>query len=146
MDKKLWKSISIRVGIVLALVAAYLLVSNLNKPANDDSSKVVTVIVVDELDEHLYNEELATNATTLGQLIDEINDNGQTFLLEGAKDSEFGRYIDNILNVDKSSQQFWVFSSENNKVCLAEAFCPGIDLLEIDDQDEFKFYIINNEE
>lgn len=140
MDKKMKKSIFIRVIIVLALVGAYLLVSNLNKPVGDDTSKTVILEIFNLDEESTYNEAIKTNAETLGELIDEVNEQKLKFNLSGDKDSEFGRYIETIEDVENKSG-FWVYESENNKMCLAEAFCPGIDALVIEDKDKFEFTI-----
>lgn len=140
MDRNMKKSILIRVVLVLALVGAYLFVSNLNKPSGNQGNKTVTLEIFNIDEENVFKEELKTNAETLGELIDELNENKAKFNLSGDKDSEFGRYIESIEDVDNGSG-FWVYESENNKICLAEAFCPGIDALVIDDKDQFNFII-----
>ena len=56
MDRNMKKSILIRVVLVLALVGAYLFVSNLNNPSGNQGNKTVTLEIFNIDEENVFKE------------------------------------------------------------------------------------------
>lgn len=132
--------------ILIALVLFFVVFSGfkiINKPTTVEGEKAISIIVMDKEANKAIEETYHTDGLLLGDLIDEINEAKETFVLDGTKDSEFGRFILEIVGVEKADDEFWVYDSENNKVCEAEEFCPGIDALAIEDADIFTFSILD---
>ncbi len=127
---------------ILVFVVVYFGVKTFNKPKVVEGEKAVQIIVLDEEDKTAIDKTFNTDALLLGDLIDEINKENETFILEGSIDSEFGRFILEIVDIEKDESHYWIYDSENNSVCLAEEFCPGIDSLAIEDLDIFVFSIL----
>lgn len=142
MKKSNNKAIFVSIFVISFLLTAFFLVSKMNKPNVELGDKNIKIVIVDNTEKVIYDETLDTDTEILGDLIDEINETKETFTLEGTKDSEFGRYVSNIVGTELGSNEFWVFESENNEVCVAETMCPGIDALAIKNNDEFKFFVL----
>ena len=126
----------------ILFVAVYLGVKTLNKPQTIVGEKAIQIVVVDKDDETVIDKVFNTDGELLGDLIDEINELEETFVLSGNKDDEYGRFILEILNAEKDDNDFWVYDSENNTVCASEGFCPGVDLLAIANEDIFTFTVL----
>lgn len=142
MKKSNNKAIFVSIFVISFLLTAFFLVSKMNKPNVELGDKNIKIVIIDNTEKVIYDETLDTDTEILGDLIDEINETKETFTLEGTKDSEFGRYVSNIVGTELGSNEFWVFESENNEVCVAETMCPGIDALAIKNNDEFKFFVL----
>lgn len=142
MKKSNNKAIFVSIFVISFLLTAFFLVSKINKPNVELGDKNIKIVIIDNTEKVIYDETLDTDTEILGDLIDEINETKETFTLEGTKDSEFGRYVSNIVGTELGSNEFWVFESENNEVCVAETMCPGIDALAIKNNDEFKFFVL----
>lgn len=133
------KTVVSSILIIAVLVSMYFVVKNINKPTVTEGDKAIQIIVLDKMNEEVYNETLNTDTLLLGELLDEINKTKETFVFD---DSEYGRFITEIKVLKLEAGEFWLFDSENNKVCKAEEFCPGIDNLAIEDKDIFTFTIL----
>lgn len=148
MHKNTRKTLITSIVVIGLLLAGLFVVKNLNKPNTVIGNKVIEITILDQDEEVAYSEELRTNAELLGDVLEEMNSSeqftidGGKFVLEGDKDSEFGRFISEITLVPINADDFWVYESENNKVCQTEAFCPGVDFLAIEDQDDFVFKVL----
>lgn len=139
-SKKTIISIVVAAAVFLGL---YFGVKNLNEAKTVEGEKTINIVIMDKNDQEIYNESIATDTLILGDLIDEVNENEDEdlFIFDGEKDSEFGRFISEITLIELDEGEFWVYESDNNKVCLSEAFCPGVDMLAIEDGDNFSFNI-----
>lgn len=147
MHKNTRKTLVTTILVIGLLLAGLFVVKNLNKPNTVVGNKVIEITILDQDEEVAYSEKLRTDAELLGDVLEEMNSNDQftdggKIVLEGEKDSEFGRFISEITLVPINADEFWVYESENNKVCQTEAFCPGVDFLAIEDQDEFIFKVL----
>lgn len=142
MNKNSRKTILTSLVVLLLLVGGYFTFKNYNQPQVVLGDKNVEIIVVDRDKKPVYEKIINTDANLLGEVIDQINADEKLFELEGEKDSEFGRFITKVNLVESIEGEFWVFDSENNKVCQTEAFCPGIDSLAIEDEDSFTFFLL----
>ncbi len=137
------KLISIVVaGVIFA--GLYLGLTQINKPKVIVGEKAITIVITDQKSEEVYSETFNSDTEILGELLDEVNEleDEELFVFDGSKDSEFGRFISAISLLELEDGQFWVYDSDNNKVCAAEAFCPGVDMLAIEDGDNFSFNVL----
>lgn len=131
--------------VIAALVfsGAYLGLIKMTTPELTVGEKKINIVVTDRETKEVFNEDLDTDAELLGELIDEMNTEELIlFILEGQADSEFGRFITDIGDVELEEGDFWVYDSENSQVCKDEGFCPGIDQLAIQDGDDFTFEVL----
>ncbi len=141
------KTLVSSIVLIALLIATFYLVKEVNKPKVVVGNKGIEITIVDRESKTVYEEEFRTDAGLLGEVLDELNTDADfaqlgQIVLEGDKDSEFGRFISEITFAPIEEGEFWVYESENNKVCLAEAFCPGVDQLAIEDKDEFTFIVL----
>lgn len=142
MQKSSKKTIMISIILIVGLITTYFVVSNLNKPKTVVGDKNINIVIVDSKEEVIYDETINTNSEILGDLLDEVNSDKETFVLDGEKESEFGRFVSAIKDVQLESNEFWVYESDNNTVCIEEVMCPGIDFLAIEDLNNFKFFVL----
>jgi len=106
-------------------------------PEKEVGEKSLHIVISDSISgEVLYEKDVKTDAETLGEFLDERTD--FTFV---ADDGEWGRMISTMEDVvaDASNNQFWSISSDNNKDCVANGWCNGIDMQNIYDGDNFTF-------
>ena len=142
MNKNMKKTLlSVVVG-VLVFTGLYFGFKTINKPKVTVGDKSITITITNHDEEAIYSEELGTDVEILGQLLDEINKDKEIFIFEGTADSEFGRFISEITLLELAEGEFWVYGSENNEECNAAEFCPGVDMLAIQDGDEFSFNVL----
>ena len=111
------------------------------KSIGNNDFKTVTIIMNKE-GEEFFQKEIPTTSGTLEELLIEARDNKELML--EYQDSEFGMYITGLGNEelyvnDDSEKLYWTYSSDNNKTCLKESYCPGASSLEISDGDVFVF-------
>ncbi len=129
------------------LIAAIILISILainhfrNENLGDSSSKEIGIKIIVE-DESILDESFKTNASTLEELLLELEENDNIELKYS--NSEYGMYIqgmgvDELFEEDASQSKYWTYSSENNKSCLEGGFCPSASALAIEDGDNFVF-------
>ncbi len=129
--------------IILAIVATIGIVFaiNMTMPKKDVGNKTIYVTLIDEttnktlLDKQSYK----TDAETLGLFLDEEN----TDLVVVLTKYSFGRAIE-VINglkgdMNNPAGPWIIYTSSNNKACLAAGFCTGVDELPIYDKDEFVF-------
>ena len=135
-----------RISILIAVLVfgvLYLGVKTLNKPKVTVGDKAVKIVILDKESKKAVDETFNTDAELLGELLDEINSqNDVKFEIDGSKDDEFGRFITAISIVDIETGEFWVYDSDNNVQCETEGFCPGIDMLAIEDGNNFSFNVL----
>lgn len=132
------------VAAVLVFAGLYWGVTQINKPKVTVGEKTITIVITDQKAEEVYSETFNSDSELLGELLDEVNELEEEalFVFDGSKDSEFGRFITAISLLQLEDGQFWVYDSDNNEVCAAEAFCPGVDMLAIEDGDNFSFNVL----
>lgn len=130
--------------VLVLFFTGFLFLKNRQIVTLKEGEKQIEIIVVDEEDKVISKESYITEKDLLGDLLDEINEKNsqEIFIFDGLKSSEFGRFITDISYIEKLATDFWVYDSENNEVCLKEAFCPGVDLLAIGHEDSFKFNLL----
>lgn len=143
MNKSRRKTILVSVITLLLLIGGYFTFKSLNQPQVVLGSKNIEIVILDKNKEKIYDKTINTDGKLLGEVIDQINADDEIFKLEGSKKDQFGRFISKITLVESNEGEFWVYDSENNKACKTEAFCPGIDLLAIEDKDVFVFSILD---
>ncbi len=120
----------IMIGILLVGYRMY------NDSKKVEGEKEVTLVIEDKT--YKYQ----TDAETLGELLDEIED--IDFVLSGKKTDQYGRYL---LEIDEKGSDFdngvyWLYESSTNSECLKAGYCPGVDLIAIFDKDKFEFNYI----
>lgn len=142
MDKNFSKTIKQVLIAALIFLSLYFGFKQFNKPKVVVGDKEITIIILDKEDNKVFDEKINTDAELLGDLIDEINNDKEIFKLAGSKSDEFGRFVESITLVEMADGEFWVYDSSNNTVCKAEGFCPGIDLLAIENNNDFTFNIL----
>ena len=134
---------------VLKIVAPVLLIAILyfainNKPKEPvETGKKITLNFKAKEDEG-YNEFAKVeyeikDELTLGEVFDAINGKKLEMVLEGDKNSEWGRYILSINEYVSNGKTapFWFINSETNSECLALGFCNGLDSQGLEDNDIF---------
>ena len=142
MNKNTKKTLlSVVVG-VLVFTGLYFGFKTINKPKVTVGDKSITITITDHDEEAIYSEKLGTDVEILGQLLNEINEDKEIFIFEGSTDSEFGRFISEITLLELAEGEFWVYDSDNNAECNAAEFCPGVDMLAIQDGDAFSFNVL----
>ena len=144
MNKNNKKTVLLTVITLLLLIGGYFAFRSLNQPQVVLGDKNIEIVIFDKEENEVYKELINTDAKLLGEVIDQINADKEIFILEGSKDDEFGRFITQVTLVESLEGEFWIFDSENNKVCNSEAYCPGIDALALEDKDSFKFSILTS--
>lgn len=143
MKNKIFK-VLVAASLLLLVVFGYQLV---NKSKVEKGSKSITITAIDQrIDPPVYlieSKEFNTNALYLGELLDEINQQEQTFSFTGNKTDMYGRMLVAIKDIkqDLSANHYWMYESSNNVECKAAGFCSGVDQLPIYDQDVFVFMI-----
>lgn len=128
------KKIVIVATSLLVLVTAFFIYNNYKDSQTNADIKTVEIWIEEE--DYKYE----TNALTLGELIDEVNEKDFTIVLEGDKDDQYGRFISAINDQvnDEAKGVFWLYTSTTNSTCQG-GYCDGIDLLALEDGDVFYF-------
>ena len=106
-----------------------------------EGSKEIRIKVVDEInDKVLYDDIIFTDALTLDKALLEVKE-----LKVVVKEGPYGLELSSILEIDQTfdTGPWWVYSSDNNKTCLEQTFCPVLNDLPINDKDSFKFSYID---
>ncbi len=135
--------------ILLALVllfGSFTIFQVIQKARVTYGTKHVSIEVIDERSGTTLNEltEFKTHADYLGQLMDELTKEGTiVFSLSGKSTDQYGRMLTGIGETkhDPRNNQYWTYTSSNNKECVAATYCTGVDLLPIHDGDVFTFTI-----
>ena len=100
--------------LALVLVAAALMgVYWLTKPKTQAGAKTVTVTVFDASGSNVFNQELNTNAETLGDLLESEN-------LAAFQTSTYGRFIVSVTGIeaDSAAQQWWHISIDGAEAAV----------------------------
>lgn len=143
MNKQTKKTVISVIVAVLVFTGLYFGVKALNKPKVTVGDKEINIVIKNQEEEVVFEEKVNSDTELLGELLDEVNEvEDALFIFDGTKDSEFGRFIEAIKLVELNEGEFWVYESDNNTVCAEEAFCPGVDMLAIEDGDNFNFNVL----
>lgn len=143
MNKNMKKTLLQVLVAVLIFTGLYFGVKALNKPKVVVGEKAINIVITDRESNVIYTETFNTDTELLGELLDEVNEeNSDLFEFDGSKDDEFGRFITDIKLLELNNGEFWLYESDNNTACKEEAFCPGIDMLAIEDGDNFSFNLL----
>ncbi len=107
----------------------------------DHDSKVIQITIKNE-DTLVYDQQVDTNAATLGELLEELKE--QKEILLESEQSTYGMYItgmgvDELYRQDEVGGKYWTYDSENNAQCIKNSFCDAADVLVIEDGDHFTF-------
>lgn len=132
---------------LVVLLVLYLGVKTLTKPKVEQGQKSLQVVVYvrqedDSLDKIKTVDHKTTQATTLGEVLDELDENMLKVETLGSKTDEYGRMLvglDEIKTEDMAKGPWWMLYSETNEDCLAAGFCSGIDSQSIQNDDVFEF-------
>ena len=129
MSKKT-RNIVIAVAVLLVVVAALVLIMNLNKPAAQTGDKTIQVTVVHG-DESRKDYSLNTNAETLREALEEQN------LIEGTE-SEYGLYVTTVdgETANEEIQQWWGLYDGNGEMLMT-----GVDTTMISDGDSYEIIL-----
>ena len=132
--------------IVLVVVIGAMVFVNSNK--GNDFDKVIHIQIVDEEENVLLNEPFGTNAGTLAEALKEWEE--KDYIELAYENSEYGMFItglgkEELVEQDESKGLYWMYSSDNNKACVADGFCSAADSLEIADDDSFVFTLTKME-
>ena len=140
-------------GPIVIMVALLLTANHFLKPKVEVAAKEVTLTFkIDLADDKQDIGELKVSSTdenellTLGDVIDKVNnsDVNYKFILNGDKNSEYGRFLEAINDMipDPSKNQYWSIISRTNQDCLAaDGYCNGLDIQPVLDQDVFDFIL-----
>lgn len=135
------------ISSLFVVVSAFILVIALKPilfPSVEGEKEIAIQFVIVEENENLviFDEIIRTDALTLGELLDEVNDDfNQEITYAGEKSDQFGRYIVGIgdyTTEDSAVGPWWLIDSKSNQDCLDAGFCNGIDLQSVYDQDSFE--------
>lgn len=129
------------IGAVIALVVVFGGIFVSQKMGEQKGEKDITIQIIVEGSE-VYNETVDTDATTLADLLVEMQENNDIQL--EYETTSWGMYIkglgaDEMYMEDPASGKYWTYNSENNASCVANNYCDGADLLNIGDGDIFVF-------
>ena len=130
------KVVKVLVALVLG-ITAFFAVKTLTKPEVTLGNKSVEIIVLDLEKNTIFDQTIQTDAGLLGELIDEINENGS--LKFSIDDNAYGRMIMGINDIvsDPVNGPWWMIYSETNPDALAQGYCNGMDTQTIYDSDIF---------
>jgi|GEM_PF-1181353 len=140
------------VAVVCALlvlgIGSYVIL-NITKKKTTVGDKEISVTIENRLNEEvdiIYQGKITTDKEYLGGALDELV--GKNAFSMEASDSGFGRYIISFNQIEGSGiGAYWMFESDNNEVCVENGFCSlGMDMLPINDNDHFIFYLSNSNE
>ncbi len=135
--------------IILAVIALLFLVlafAFCNRPEIQDSSDKLIKLSIKTAEKTVLDASFNTKANTLKELLIELKDEQE--LLMDYENQSYGMYIkalgkDELYYEDMSRGLYWIYSSDNNKVCQASAFCPVADEITLENGDEFVFSLIS---
>lgn len=127
----------VAIGLIAFIGARYL-----NAPQIVEGEKDITLIIMFDTEPHNVN--VRTDATTLGELLDELHaKNILTVTFSGSTTDAFGRGLQGLNSLITSHMnvgpRWWGWTSENNPQCVRDSFCSGVDLQAIEDGDIFIF-------
>lgn len=128
----------IKIMILISIMTLAIGCTNTSNKTNDKVMKVNITIIDNTTDKELYNNELdATGCNTLTELLNKYE---KELGYKGEK-QEYGTVIlglkDAMSNMDKGP--WWIYSSDNNEVCLKMGMCPSADQTILNDKDNFVF-------
>ena len=128
----------IKIMILISIMTLAIGCTNTSNKTNDKVMKVNITIIDNTTDKELYNNELdATGCNTLTELLNKYE---KELGYKGEK-QEYGTVIlglkDAMSNMDKGP--WWIYSSDNNEVCLKMGMCPSADQTILNDNDNFVF-------
>ena len=134
------KSKSIVLGVVALLVVMAGIYIYPKLTQNEGEKKIEIVIIVEG--EKIIEKEVRTNTVNLKELLLELEQ--KEVIILKYEESNYGMFVTG-LGVDKLYEQdanngiYWMYTSTNNKQCIAAGYCDGADFLNIDDGDSFEF-------
>ena len=125
MEKKNRKGLIIGVAALLVLIAAFLCIWLLSRPATSAGAKTVSVIVDDGSTQKTFR--IRTDAEYLRGALDEKK------LIEGTE-GEFGMYVTTVngKTADEANQEWWCFTKNG------EMLMTGVDETPVADGDQFE--------
>lgn len=108
-----------------------------------EGRKTVEIVFIAE-EEEFFNEALTgDDFEVVGDVLTKIEEDGQlSFIFEGDKDEEWGRFIlgvEDYITEDMAEGPWWLYDSPNNELVLEAGFPEGIDLQPVFDGDTFIF-------
>jgi len=135
-------------SIILALLCLLVVMAGIyfypKLTQNEGVKKIGIVIIVEG--EVIYEKEVRTDTVNLKELLLELAEKHEIVLKY--ENSTYGMFItgmgvNTLYEVDASKGVYWVYTSENNKQCVAADYCDGADFLNIADGDRFEFSLSN---
>ncbi len=132
------KKLLVLCSIVVVLLTTMFIATQFLSPKSVEGAKEIEItVLVDETEEILFQGKVKTDATLLGELLDEVDE-----LKMETEDSGFGRFIISLCDQqqgDIATGPWWLYDSKTNETCSQMGYCPGIDEVTIQDGDDFTF-------
>lgn len=127
----------IAVCAALIVIGAIVVVYNTNK--NDqpkEGYKEIKITVVDQDNNTVLDETFETDASNLTEFLENTPK-----LKTEIEQSDYGSLLTSIYGLDQDMDNgpWLVFESDNNKTCQDAGYCPAMDEVNLDNNDEFTF-------
>ena len=131
MNKKMkWIAAGIAVGLLVVLAAAW---GMKGSPVAGQKHIILHIKGI----ENQKDVEVDTDCETLAEALNEQKD-----LQVKIDEGPYGAYLVSLIGETAAKDQGWVYESPNNEVCLSMEYCPALEQVMIQDQDEFIFSLI----
>ncbi len=127
----------IAVCAALIVIGAIVVAFHTNKNnAAKEGYKEIKITIVDQENNTVLDERFETDATNLTQFLETTPK-----LKSEIEQSDYGSLLTGIygLNQDMDNGPWLVFESKNNKTCQEAGYCPAMDEVNLDNNDEFTF-------
>lgn len=140
MDKN-YQKILILLVFSTAIIIGMLL---FNYATSQRHGKVITITIVDDKQEVVFQEQVTTSKNELSELLKDL-DADKTLQLQYGGDEQ-GMKIEGLgedkLIVENPAQKlYWEYTSTNNVQCIENNGCLQVDKVLIEDGDEFTFQL-----
>lgn len=133
MKKKLLLASALVLALVLILMSM-----NVLQPGTNSDKKTINVTIIDETTKkELISQEYKTNAETLMDFLEQEKE------LKVILDKQpTGTFINGMLDLnteDAKKGPWWLYESDNNTQCKQMGFCPAVNDLALEDNNNFTF-------
>lgn len=127
------------IAIVIALLCLIVLGTWSWTSKQEEGEKTIFIDVL--IDGNKQSFILKSDALTLRELLEE-----ETSLQAVMEDSTYGALLTSLLGHEQDMDKgpWWLFSSDNNKDCVAQNMCPVLDQVNLSDQDAFLFELTSD--
>lgn len=125
------KTVAAGIAILLLILIAWFWQKD---PSVTQGEKQIT-IVIDAQDLHIETA-ITTQSGTLKELLLEQEEWHATI-----EDGPYGAFLTSLAEheQDRNAGPWWIYTSENNRICQEQGMCPALDQVSIEDGDVFHF-------